>query len=198
VKLKNAISKTSKGRAAFTLLELVVVLAIIGVLTAMIIPEMRGTYEDALLRSTARKLISVFDLAYSRAVSLNQLHRVRLDQHTGRYFIEQRSRSAESLTGFVPLRDVSGAEGALDPRILVQFQQSAQEQFDESNPENSGSSAEDFQPPISEDTIAFYPDGTADALEILLRDRAGFQLILRLNPITARVHIVENEIPVPQ
>ncbi|MDB6077847.1 MAG: hypothetical protein JWO82_1594, partial [Akkermansiaceae bacterium] len=38
-----------------------------------------------------------------------------------------------------------------------------------------------------------YPDGTADAWEIHLRDRAGFQLALRINPITASVHIVELE-----
>src|SRR5437667_8875553 len=93
-------SSSSRG---FTLLELVVVLAIIAVLTAMIIPEMRGTYEDALLRSSARRLISVFELAYSRSVSLNQAHRVRLDRRSGRYLIEQRSRGGETLRGFVPL-----------------------------------------------------------------------------------------------
>ena len=41
--------------------------------------------------------------------------------------------------------------------------------------------------------IAFYPDGTADAARLMLRDREGFRLALRINPITARVHIVEME-----
>ena len=43
----------------------------------------------------------------------------------------------------------------------------------------------------SDDSIAFYPDGTADAEEIILRDREGFRLVLRINPITARIRIVE-------
>jgi hypothetical protein len=30
-------------------------------------------------------------------------------------------------------------------------------------------------------------------MEILLRDRAGFRLVLRVDPITARVHIFEGE-----
>jgi Tfp pilus assembly protein FimT len=172
------------------LLELVVVLAIIGVLTAMIIPEMRGSYEDAVLRSTARKLISTFDLAYSRSVSLNHLHRVHLDRISGRYVIEQRSRSGESLNGFVPVRDVSGADGTLDPRISIQLQQPFM-MPDESSPDAQNQTGMDLGTPVLEDAIAFYPDGTADAMEILLRDRAGFKLLMRIDPITARVHLAE-------
>ena len=43
------------------------------------------------------------------------------------------------------------------------------------------------------DAISFYPDGTADAAMIILQDRAGFRLGLKLNPITARVHVFELE-----
>ena len=40
---------------AFTLIELMVVIVIIGIMTAMMIPEMKGTFQDALLRSTSRE-----------------------------------------------------------------------------------------------------------------------------------------------
>jgi Tfp pilus assembly protein FimT len=170
-----------------------VVLAIIGLLTAMIVPEMRGSYEDALLRSTARKLVSVFDLAYSRAVSMNQPHAVRLDRLSGRYFIEERSRSGDTLNGFAPLLDVPGAEGTLDPRIAFQVQRPMEALADGSNEENLAGSEDDSTMVVQNDAIAFYPDGTADPLEILLRDRAGFQLVLRVNPITARVQILDAE-----
>ena len=182
--------RNREGSLGFTLIELVVVVAIIGVLTAMIIPEMRGSYEDAVLRSTARKLISTFDLAYSRSVSMNQLHRVHLDRMSGRYVIEQRSRSVEALNGFVPVRDVPGAEGTLDSRISIQLQQPFM-MADESSGEAQDQTGADMGTPVLEDAIAFYPDGTADAMEILLRDRAGFKLVMRIDPITARVHLVE-------
>ena len=79
----------------FTLIELMVVIVLIGIMTAMIISEMKGTYEDALLRSTARKLVDVYSLANSHAISLNQLHRVRLDRKNGRYFIERTARAGD-------------------------------------------------------------------------------------------------------
>src|SRR6266446_1993484 len=63
--------------SGFTLMEIMVVLVLLAIMAAVIIPEMKGSFEDALLRSNARKLADVFNLAYSRAVSLNQLHRVR-------------------------------------------------------------------------------------------------------------------------
>ena len=66
-------------RAAFTLIELMTVLVLIAILSAMIIPEMKGTYGDALLRSSGRDLMNVIELASSRAVSLNQTLRLKVD-----------------------------------------------------------------------------------------------------------------------
>src|ERR1700731_2725658 len=96
------------GGSGFTLIELMVVLVLIGILTALIIPEMRGTFESALLRSSSRELADVLNTAYSRAVTVNQLHRVRIDPATGRYFIERRSRKGDVENGFVAVKDLPG------------------------------------------------------------------------------------------
>lgn len=171
---------------AFTLIELMTVIVIIGIMTAMIIPEMRGTYEDALLRSTSRDLVSVFDLASSRAVSLNQMHRVRLDTATGQYVVERRVR-AGGLEEFLPLTDISGCTGTLDKRITIEVHRPE---------EVTTESTEVLAPaPNLTEAISFYADGTADAALVTLQDRAGFQLGLQLNPITARIQIVEVERP---
>jgi len=174
---------TNPSSRAFTLIELMTVIVLIGIMTAMIIPEMKGTFEDALLRSTSRDLVSVFELASSRAISLNQLHRVRLDTATGRYVVERRVREGAQ-EEFVPLQDVSGCEGELDKRISIEIRRPGEEASDV-----SGEPTLQEQTPT--DTISFYPDGTADAAVILLKDRAGFQFALKLNPITARVHVFE-------
>ena len=165
-----------------------VVLVLIGIMTAAILPEMKGTYEDALLRATCRRLVDVFHLAYSRAVSLNQLHRVRFDRVSGRYFIEKAGEN-----GFARAREISGGEGVLDRRISIEIRKQGETPPSVGDPGSSTVSEEEIEVRNRGEGFAFYSDGTADGGEIVLRDRDGFRLTLRINPVTARVQIVELE-----
>src|SRR5438093_12258204 len=171
------VCRNSKG-LGFTLIELMVVFVLIGIMTAMIIPAMRGTYEDALLRSTSRKLVNVLNLASSRAIAINQLHRVRLDHKNGRYFVERRTEEGGEGLEYIPVRDVPGGEGEMDTRISIEFR--APGEGDRSAPEASFVSGDDSRKQNRDEVIAFYPDGTAEAGDIVLRDRDGFRLALRI------------------
>jgi prepilin-type N-terminal cleavage/methylation domain-containing protein len=148
---------------AFTLIELMVVLALISIMSAVIVGEMGGTFHDALLRSTGRRLMSVFSLASSRAIADNRMHQVRFDKATGRYAVETRRHG-----GFLPIEGVGGSQGAIDSHIVVRLHGEG-----------------------SRNAISFYPDGTADEREVELRDPEGFGLVLRVNPVTSRVQLIE-------
>lgn len=178
-------------RSGFTLMELMVVLVLIGIMTAMIIPEMRGTFEAALLHSTGRELANACGIAYSRAVTVQQPHRVRLDKLNHRYAIERRVPGAHGQSGFAPVQDLPGGEGTLDARIAIEPRNPGEDFSDPADSLRASNRERSFQE--SEETIVFYPDGTADAREIQLEDRAGFRLVLRINPTTARVQIRELE-----
>jgi type II secretion system protein H len=182
-----------RSNPGFTLIELMVVITIIGIMTALMIPEMKGTFQDALLRSSSRELINVFDLAYSRAVSLNQVRRVRVDEKTGRYLVEKQVVT-NGQEQFVPVDDVPGGQGQLDARIAVEYHPGGEPATGENPPaaEPPASGNPESTTP-SEPIVVFYPDGTADAASFLLRDPAGFRLLLQISPITARVHVVEME-----
>ncbi len=180
-------------KEGFSLIELMVVLVLIGIMAAVIIPEMKGAFEDALLRSTARKLVAVFNLAGSQAVTVNQLHRVRLDRKTGRYFLERSAREGEQGSRFVPVRDVAGGEGELDTRISIEMRRPVTDASGPGDQEGRLVADGDVQNPNQGEALSFYADGTADAGEILLRDREGFRLALQINPTTAQIRIVELE-----
>jgi type II secretory pathway pseudopilin PulG len=167
-----------------------VVVTIIGIMTALIIPEMRGTYQEALLRSTSRDLINVFDVTYSRAVSLNQVRRFRLDEKTGRYLVEKQVYQ-DGREAFVPVKD-AGCSGEVNPKISVAFH--GPDELTGSDEEPAAAPQKDDrddQPPAEGTTISFYPDGTADSGVLELTDRDGFRLALKINPITARIQVEE-------
>lgn len=182
-----------RGKSGFTLIELVIVLLLIAVMTAVIIPEMKGAFEGELLRATSRTLANGLGLAYSQSISLNQQHRLRVDRESHRYRIERLARHETEGSGFVPARGIPGAEAALDERIRIEFREPGTSLEDE---------ARERAPAIDDrmtgreaplDSIAFFPDGRAQGMEIWLRDRTGFGLALKVDPITARVRVVELE-----
>jgi type II secretion system protein H len=176
----------------FTLVEMLVVVVVISIMSVAIIAQMHGTFQDALLRSTSRELASAFNLASSRAISINRPHRIRLDRVAHRYFLERSTRGG---TDFLPVPGVPGGSGTLDSRIAIAIREPGVNSPDDAGEEPPGDSGNPGGVPSigQEDAVTFYPDGTADARQIELADRDGFRLALRINPITSRVQITTME-----
>jgi type II secretion system protein H len=166
----------AQSRSGFTLVELMIVLVLIGIFSGLMLAEMRGTFEDALLRSTARKIISAANLASSEAVTVNKPCAVWITPGENQVKVQLEAQSQT-------LENVS-----LDARITVSVREGLQAPSqDEAEP------TERSMPPTL-DKIVFFPDGTADNREILLRDRIGVELLLRIDPITGRIRALDNEV----
>ena len=82
-------------RRGFTLVEILAVLVILGVASAMIIPQI-GSRDDLKTASMARVVMADLLYAQNRAVSLQQVHYVRFDTVGGRYEVLE-SMSPETL-----------------------------------------------------------------------------------------------------
>jgi prepilin-type N-terminal cleavage/methylation domain-containing protein len=184
---------SSSRTSAFTLIELVIVLVLISIMTAMIIPEMKGTFEGELLRGTSRTLANGLGLAYSQSVSLNQQHRLIIDQERNRYRIERLARNEEEGSGYVQVKGVPGAEAELDGRIRIEFREPGITPDDEARESAPVIDDQTMGEKTPRNSITFYPDGRAQKLEIWLRDRTGFGLALKVNPITSRVSVTQIE-----
>jgi hypothetical protein len=89
---------------------------------------------------------------------------------------------------YVP-QDVPGASGKLDQRVTIRILRSGDSPAVDASAESSDWS--ETAPEETVEGITFYPDGTADAAQLILQDRAGFRLALRINPVTARVRVID-------
>jgi len=195
--------------AGFTLVELAVVLALLGILTAAVIPEMRGTFRDARLRAGCRELVDACAMASSRAIGLREVHRVRIQPADGAFRIERLAAGGPEPV-FVPVEDGAGAEGRLGPGITARLRPSPAPVTRGSSRDGRGARetgspagaglAEGTRGPedtrAAEETggvsagVVFRPDGTAQGVDVVLRDADGHGFILRVNPVTSRVRVL--------
>lgn len=164
-------------QAGFTLIELMVVLVLIGIFSGLIVGEMRGTFEEALLRAASRQVINAANLANSQAVALNQAHYLWIEPQAKRLRIVARTKG-ETIQ-----------QEKLDDRITVEVRNSIQS----SDEESDETPAEHRREVRRLERIEFLPDGTAEGREIVLRDRMGVEVILNLNPVTGRIRLADAE-----
>ncbi len=167
---------------------MLVVVVVIAILTTMMLPSMRGTLDDALLRSSARQLVDVCGIAQSRSVSLNQVHRVRVDPVTGQFHLERRVRGARGGGGFVRVQDVPDGHGTFDESVSVHRRDRDAERESSENQQAATGGGEESAAPLA---LVFHPDGTAEGTDLVLRDRSGFGLVLQVNPVTGRMRVGE-------
>lgn len=160
-------------------MELLVVILVITVASAMILPELRGSLEETLLRDSARQVTGACTVARDRAVASGRTHRLRIEATSGRFRVEP-DPGAGTGRSATPV-DSPGASGVIDPRIVVRPLDVDTPDSPVTPPRRSGADAGEG--------LGFHADGTADAGGFLLQDRSGFRLALRVNPTTARVRV---------
>lgn len=80
----------------FSLVELIVVVALIGILTAIATPSFIDWRRNIEYRAAARDIVSMMREAKAKAISTNREHRVEFDVDGRRYRLVQGSRAANT------------------------------------------------------------------------------------------------------
>src|ERR1043165_1920189 len=124
-----------------------VVINVIAIVTGVMVLEMGGSYEDALLKSNARKLIDVCDAASNRAIAAHQAQILKIDAGSGKFVVKTKAPAAEE-------SDAQVTQGELDKRIALMIRQPERE-----DPGDDAETTDGAGDAAKSDAITFYPDG---------------------------------------
>lgn len=160
----------SRRSGGFTLIELVIVIAIIGVLAGMLVPRLPDI-TAARLKSSSRKLSGVISYLYDRAAATQIVLRLTFDMEKNEYYISLLNTDNQfEETSFTFARRTS----LPDSVKVSETRTSAQGRI------NKGKAF-----------VHFFPSGYVERAVIHLKDDSDREMTLITSPLTGRVRILE-------
>jgi len=162
------------NRRGITLMELIIVMAIIALGAVLMVPNIAGWIPNYRLRSATRDVVSTLRVAQMKAVARNMDHRVTFDSGEGSYFIMRRTTAGVNNWVRITVSDEVAA-GADDAK---QFLPSGV-QFDSVN----------F--PTAVNNPEFYPNSTASGGNVVLKNSRGTLKTIIVAPTTGRIRIAD-------
>jgi len=166
------------GSAGFTLAELLVVLVILGVMTALSIPTFMEFYRDNEARQTTEQLTQVLRFAHQESIFKRKIRTVGIDFETDTYYVK-----ADPVPGYSWLELKKRHQTPLPEGFEFQS-------IYFPNREEEEDSDEAF--------FNFYPDGTAEPVRITIdrfdnRGRLQNRYIVRINGVTGKIRVKEKK-----
>lgn len=202
----------SSLKRAFTLIELIVVLAIVALITSLALPNFTAYYDAERLRSFSRRVIACVNYAHQYAVSRRCTTAVSLDEdgRVVQVLVPKEyalSNDAEFDGGDVQSESVSkvtiGTNTYELPTELEMLLSDRQVEFSPDEfvpakekrfgfvriPEGVDVVISDTEGNSKLNYILFRHDGTATGARITLRGWRGFQIVIAVDPISSKVSV---------
>lgn len=158
------------GRGGFTLIEMLVVVAIIGVLAGTLIPRLPDVTASR-LKQTARRLAGTITYLYERSAATQLVYRLTLDMEKNEFYVSLLNKDNQ----FEETRLDFARRTRMPDNVRVESADI---------PAQGLVSAGRAQ-------IHFYPGGFTEQAYVHLKDVSGNELTLEVHPLTGRVKILE-------
>jgi prepilin-type N-terminal cleavage/methylation domain-containing protein len=163
-------SRRSPQSGGYTLIELAVVIAILGIMITLIAPQL-GELGEANLKRSARHLTGMIRFLHEESQAKKTEYRLRFDIQDGRYWAETFKILSENTGEFQKTTSVIAGEGSLFGQTTFRDIQAG------SHPD--------------EPYILFTPDGWVESTIIHLRDGSDRDFSLLVKPLTGNTELLE-------
>lgn len=170
--------RATAGRRGFTLLEVLLVLAVFVAITALAVPAVTGVFSGQQLRSAADIVRARFADARVRSIRTGDVYGFFYQPGTGEYWVAPMVNGFRSLAeGTTPPSHQHSLENGI---IFLTGEQSADSRSAAAagNMTDGARQLSEFRP------ILFYPDGTSQNATVLLQTRNGLQIQVNLRGLT--------------
>lgn len=161
-------------RSAFTLMEILLVLAVLVAATAIVLPDALAWKSRWELRDATRSLQTVLQSVRTRAIESGETQTLQFELNGTRYSIRAESDDSSSRDASAGHDHREDREGALPSSC----------RFARASRELGGNQT---------NRVRFRPDGTADATRILVAAGSGNALILQIDRLTGACEIIVSE-----
>jgi len=163
-------------RRAFTLFELLLVLAVLAVIAGMVVPTLSNAMSTRPLRGAADEVRQVLTTARRDAIDAGVPLRFEYEPGTGVFRVamlfDVGAVSAEAAVDGLPPGVTFVGEDSLDAGIVF-------EQLDEASLTAHGGV------PV----VYFYPDGTSDSAQLQIADNENRSIVIELRGLTGAVTV---------
>lgn len=182
-----AASRTETRLAAFTLIEVMVVIIIISIMAGAVIPNLGGSMGTVRLKAGAREIADLMDFCYQSAVASGRVHALVFEEDGRRY--EVVAERPDETGSFNP-----DAPPMLDPVSLPG-------NFDRTLPEEIAiHSMYVFETDLVRDEegrlrVLFFPDGTTEFATLYLEDASGRRQSVEINGMSGEIRVGPAEPP---
>ena len=154
----------------YTLIELAVVIAVLGIMLAFVVPRL-GEIGEANLKRSARHLTGMIRFLRDDAQAKKRIYRLNFDIQNGRYWAEVLTRMSDRTAKFTRLGSALASEGRLYGRTTFRDIRAG------SHPD--------------EPYILFTPDGWVEKTYIYLRDGDDRDFTFLVHPLTGGTELRE-------
>ncbi len=166
---------------AFTLIELIIVAAIIGALIAVSTPLFRDTFRDLELKDAAYNVSKIIRYGQERAIIEETSYRLLFDFDKSSYGLRIAVDKEE-------VREPADDEEGAAEKVMTRTWEAAKGRFGETRylPENVKFKGE-------EDTITFLPNGRCDKVTIYVYDKKNRAMEISTNGRAGHVDVSETK-----